>query len=102
MRTTGQVVVLDTADLGVQPDPGHQAPGWPHGGSQQVHLDLYVEDITTAHAEVTAAGARLLKAVDDAEEHEGRVYADPAGHPFCLCWGPPPLGGRAAAPMGRG
>ncbi|HWE63967.1 MAG TPA: VOC family protein [Chloroflexota bacterium] len=33
-------------------------------------------------------GARLLKAADDPTAAEGfQVYADPAGHPFCLCWG---------------
>lgn len=134
MRITGQVLVLDAADiaaesafwaallsgtvaaredwhsvivdgavaLGVQLAPGHQAPIWP-GGAQQVHLDLYVEDITAAHDHVTAAGARLLRAVDDAGSEGGlRVYADPAGHPFCLCWGPPPMGEAAAAPPCRG
>ena len=28
--------------------------------------------------------ARLTIALD---APEGQVYADPAGHPFCLCWG---------------
>ena len=33
-------------------------------------------------------GARLLKPADDIESTDGfQVYADPAGHPFCLCWG---------------
>jgi hypothetical protein len=37
---------------------------------------------------VTALGARLLKPADDLGAAEGfQVYADPAGHPFCLCWG---------------
>jgi hypothetical protein len=32
----------------------------------------------------------LLKAADDLTAAEGhRVYADPAGHPFCLGWGHP-------------
>ncbi len=47
-----------------------------------MHVDLWVEDLDTAEREVLARGGRLLKAVDA----EGfRVYADPAGHPFCLC-----------------
>lgn len=38
-------------------------------------------------AEVMALGARLLqKAADPSAEHGFQVYADPAGHPFCLCW----------------
>jgi hypothetical protein len=29
----------------------------------------------------------LLKPADDIESPSGfQVYADPAGHPFCLCW----------------
>jgi hypothetical protein len=32
-------------------------------------------------------GARLLKGADDLDSSSGfQVYADPAGHPFCLCW----------------
>jgi len=35
-------------------------------------------------------GARLLQAADDLTAAEGhQVYADPAGHPFCLGWGHP-------------
>ena len=51
--------------------------------SQQMHVDLWVEDVESAEQEVLARGARLLKAVDDGPVP---VYADPAGHPFCLCW----------------
>ncbi|MFF5633679.1 VOC family protein [Streptomyces sp. NPDC012825] len=41
-----------------------------------------VPDLDTAHAQVLSHGATLL----DAGEHgrSWRVYADPAGHPFCL------------------
>jgi hypothetical protein len=36
-------------------------------------------------------GGRLLKAADDPAAASGaQVYADPAGHPFCLCWLPAP------------
>lgn len=31
-----------------------------------------------------ALGARVLEA-EDSESKDFRVYADPAGHPFCLC-----------------
>jgi len=31
----------------------------------------------------------LLQAAADFSTPDGfQVYADPAGHPFCLCWGP--------------
>lgn len=49
---------------------------------QQIHLDLYVDDVT-AHDEATSLGARLVKPADDLESSEGyQVYAVPAGHPF--------------------
>jgi hypothetical protein len=71
----------------VQLAPDHVQPEWPAGTPQQIHLDLYVDDIRAAHDEAMALGARLLKPADDLDAVEGfQVYADPAGHPFCLCW----------------
>ena len=67
--------------------PDHVPPDWPDGAPQQVHLDLYVDDIATAHAETMANGARLLQAADTTAAEGFQVYADPSGHPFCLCWG---------------
>ena len=34
--------------LGVQLNPNHQPPEWPHGVPQQIHLDLHVTDIHAA------------------------------------------------------
>ncbi|HLL49761.1 MAG TPA: VOC family protein [Thermomicrobiales bacterium] len=74
--------------LAVQFAPNHVPPDWPDGTPQQVHLDLYVDDLESAHEEAISLGARLLKPADDPNADEGfQVYADPAGHPFCLCWG---------------
>jgi catechol 2,3-dioxygenase-like lactoylglutathione lyase family enzyme len=74
--------------LAFQLAPDHVAPDWPGGTPQQVHLDLYVDDVRAAHEEAVALGARLLKPAGDLDAAEGyQVYADPAGHPFCLCWG---------------
>ena len=70
--------------LAVQLAPDHVPPDWPDGSPQQIHLDLWVDDIEASEAEALRLGARLLRAVD-AENF--RVYADPAGHPFCFCWG---------------
>jgi predicted enzyme related to lactoylglutathione lyase len=82
------IVVDGEPRLAVQLAPGHVAPQWPDGVPQQVHLDLYVDDLATAHEEVSRLGARLLQPADDPSAAEGfQVYADPAGHPFCLCWG---------------
>lgn len=67
--------------------PGHEAPSWPDPrSSQQVHLDVMVDDLDAAAAAVVALGASRLA-------DGGHVYADPAGHPFCLVarpsWAPP-------------
>lgn len=74
--------------VGVQLAPGHVPPQWPGGTvQQQVHLDLWVTDVAAAHEEVLALGGTLLEAGGDFDAVEGfQVYADPAGHPFCLCW----------------
>jgi predicted enzyme related to lactoylglutathione lyase len=74
--------------VGVQLAPGHVAPDWPDGTpEQQIHLDLWVEDLPVAHERVTSLGAKVLKRAEDAASGDNfQVYADPAGHPFCLCW----------------
>jgi predicted enzyme related to lactoylglutathione lyase len=79
--------------VAVQHAPDHVAPDWPSDdpGRQQLqaHLDIYVEqrEVAAAEAEVLALGAGLLRAHEEVTEPEGfRVYADPAGHPFCICW----------------
>ena len=75
--------------MGIQLAPDHVPPKWPEGPQQQqIHLDLYVEDVAAAHEEALALGARLLQPASEINAAEGfQVYADPAGHPFCLCWG---------------
>jgi len=72
------VAANDTSSgLAFQLAPGHQAPTWPDpASSMQVHLDVMVEDVAAAGPRVLALGATKL-------DGEG-VYADPAGHPFCL------------------
>ncbi|MDT8909957.1 VOC family protein [Amycolatopsis sp. PS_44_ISF1] len=60
----------------------YRAPGWPSSEEpQQAHLDLDVTDLEAAHERALSLNAMLL---DDSAE-TFRVYADPAGHPFCLC-----------------
>ena len=81
------VVVDGKGRVAVQLAPNHVPPEWPDGTPQQIHLDLFVDDIKSAHDEVLSLGARLLKPAGDIGAAEGfQVYADPAGHPFCLCW----------------
>ncbi len=74
--------------VGVQLSPDHVAPDWPHGTPQQIHLDLWVENFEAAHDEVMSLGATVLKEAkaDGGSPDDYQVYADPAGHPFCLCW----------------
>lgn len=82
------VYVDDEERLGIQLAPNHTPPEWPDGLQQQMHIDLMVEDVRAAHDEVMALGARLLQEAADMDSTSGfQVYADPAGHPFCLCWG---------------
>ncbi len=61
----------------------YRPPRWPSAEApQQMHLDLVVEDLAGAEAEVLSGGGALLSAPEGASF---RVYRDPAGHPFCLC-----------------
>jgi predicted enzyme related to lactoylglutathione lyase len=82
------VVVDGTSVLGIQLAPNHVRPQWPGGDQQQqLHLDLHVDDIAQADADVRALGAEVVQKADLATESGFVVYLDPAGHPFCLCWG---------------
>ncbi|MFD5427854.1 VOC family protein [Streptomyces sp. NPDC127084] len=60
----------------------HRPPRWPDPAHpQQFHLDLSVDDLDRAQEEVLGKGAVLL---DADGKRSWRVFADPAGHPFCL------------------
>ncbi len=62
---------------------GYLGPRWPDPAyPQQVHLDVTVDDVDAAEAAVLKLGATSLASGGV----NWRVYADPAGHPFCLCW----------------
>jgi catechol 2,3-dioxygenase-like lactoylglutathione lyase family enzyme len=79
-----------SSGLGFQLALGHRAPTWPDNAvPQQFHLDIMVDDVAAAAERVLAIGARRL----DASSVGASVYADPAGHPFCLIprpgWAPP-------------
>lgn len=55
-------------------------PRWPDPDyPQQLHLDIFVPDLSATSELVTDLGASLLL-----DHGHFRVYADPAGHPFCL------------------
>ncbi len=69
-------------------------PTWPHGPRpQMMHLDLTVpstEALLAHHERALGLGARLLLDRFDDPEEPLRVYADPAGHPFCIFVAPAP------------
>jgi catechol 2,3-dioxygenase-like lactoylglutathione lyase family enzyme len=82
------VLVDGEPHVAFQLAPNHVQPDWPDGEPQQLHLDLYVDDPREAIAQAESLGARLLRAAPDLDAAVGfQVYADPSGHPFCLCWG---------------
>lgn len=81
------VRVDGVARLAVQLAPDHVPPQWPDGAPQQIHFDLFVDDISVEHQRVLDLGAQPLGELKDLAADAGfQVYADPAGHPFCLCW----------------
>ena len=58
------------------------APRWPDPAyPQQMHLDLYADDSRAAQDLALRRGAIRLPDLGGSCP----VYADPAGHPFCLC-----------------
>jgi hypothetical protein len=70
------------------------AASWPDNlpYPQQLHLDLTVPteaDLYGQHDRALALGARLLLDRSDDPEEPLRVYADLAGHPFCIFVAPP-------------
>lgn len=77
----------DGPDICTQLAPNHESPDWPRG-HQQAHIDFYVVDVAGAHQRVLNLGGTALDPVEVPEgvpQRGFRVYADPAGHPFCLC-----------------
>jgi catechol 2,3-dioxygenase-like lactoylglutathione lyase family enzyme len=67
-----------TSGIAFQLTADYNAPLWPDPERpQQFHLDVMVDDVDAAESAVLKMGARRLPGGD-------RVFADPAGHPFCL------------------
>jgi catechol 2,3-dioxygenase-like lactoylglutathione lyase family enzyme len=59
----------------------YRPPRWPDPAyPQQAHLDLAVRDMDAAEAEAVKLGASRLEGGGE----RFRVFADPAGHPFCF------------------
>ncbi|MEU2750577.1 VOC family protein [Streptomyces collinus] len=69
--------------LAFQRAADYQPPRWPDPARpQQFHLDFGVADLDRAEKQVLARGAAVLDAGTGGRGW--RIYADPAGHPFCL------------------
>jgi catechol 2,3-dioxygenase-like lactoylglutathione lyase family enzyme len=72
----------------IQFEEHYVRPVWPgaHGRQgMQVHLDIWVEDVTAGVAWATACGA--IEAEHQPANRDPsrlRIMLDPAGHPFCL------------------
>lgn len=69
--------------LSFQRSPGHRPPMWPDkASSMQFHLHLRVDDLEAAERVVLALGGTRFEHQPNPDH--SRVFADPAGHPFCL------------------
>jgi hypothetical protein len=76
-------VRVGTLHLGAVRVEGYRPPTWPSPDrSQQIHLDLTVDDLDTAEHEAVRLGA--TREHHQPSPERSRVLRDPAGHPFCL------------------
>jgi len=73
--------------LAFQRAADYRPPRWPSQEMpQQFHLDLDVDpaELPAAQEKLLGLGATLA---DTQPGTTFRVFLDPVGHPFCLCWG---------------
>jgi len=78
----GALIAGDGKSLMFQQVNEYNPPRWPDPAHpQQAHLDIMVDDLDAGEARAVALGASRL----DSGGAHFRVFADPAGHPFCLC-----------------
>jgi uncharacterized protein YndB with AHSA1/START domain len=96
--TGGSVVVrqphwalirTDDGEIAFQGTPGYQPPVWPDpAASIQMHLDFYITDRAATEKRALKLGA--TKYEYQPNDDHCTVFADPAGHAFCLSsWGEP-------------
>lgn len=66
----------------------YKAPTWPEGPiPQQMHLDIDVRDLDAAEAVVLANGGKKAEFQPGGDAPNAyRVFFDPVGHVFCLCY----------------
>jgi catechol-2,3-dioxygenase len=77
----GALVTGDGRSVMFQQISGYNPPDWPDPERpQQAHLDIAVDDLDSGEARALELGATRLAGGGESF----RVFADPAGHPFCL------------------
>ena len=78
----------ETARIAFQQVSSLPASTWPRTEvPQQLHLDFGVADVdalTRQHERAMALGASLLEDRSGDQDEPLYVFADPAGHPFCI------------------
>jgi catechol-2,3-dioxygenase len=78
----GALIAGDGKSVMFQQVSAYRAPQWPDPARpQQAHLDILVDDLDAGEARALELGASRL----EGDGRDFRVFADPAGHPFCLC-----------------
>ncbi len=77
----GALIAGDGKSVMFQQVSEYNPPRWPDPAyPQQAHLDISVDDLDTGEARALELGASRLEGGGESF----RVFADPAGHPFCL------------------
>jgi catechol-2,3-dioxygenase len=77
----GALIAGDGKSVMFQQVSTYVPPRWPDPARpQQAHLDIRVDDLDAGEARAVELGAVRLEGGGDSF----RVFADPAGHPFCL------------------
>ncbi len=77
----GALITGNGKNVMFQQVDGYTPPRWPDPDHpQQAHLDIAVDDLDAGEARAVELGG--VRLAGDAETW--RVFADPAGHPFCL------------------
>ncbi|HEV7657879.1 MAG TPA: VOC family protein [Mycobacteriales bacterium] len=78
----GALIAGDGRNLMFQQIADYTPPQWPDPAHpQQGHTDVFIDDLDAGEARALELGATRLPG----QGRDFRVYADPAGHPFCLC-----------------
>jgi len=78
----GSLITGDSKNVMFQQVTSYTPPRWPDPAfPQQAHLDIRVDDLDAGEARALELGATRLPG----DGETWRVFADPAGHPFCLC-----------------